>query len=165
MLDAFTTWLAATSLSQFVANSSWVWPAGEVLHFIGLSVLLGVAGLFDLRLMGFFRSVSVDVVHRLMPWAMGAFAVNLATGALFIIGTPGQYAHNPAFYLKMASLGLAGLNAVIFESGVGKRALAVPADGEVPGAARAIGAVSLLSWLSVLYWGRMLAFIGDGGAF
>jgi hypothetical protein len=32
---------------------------------------------------------------------------------------------------------------------------------EPPAAARLVGALSLFAWLGVLYWGRMLPFIGD----
>ena len=36
------------------------------------------------------------------------------------------------------------------------------ADGaDTPLGAKIIGAVSLISWLGVLYWGRMLPFIGN----
>ena len=51
----FVQWLRATSVSQWINQSTWIWPFCESLHFIGLSLLLGVTGFFDLRLMGFFR--------------------------------------------------------------------------------------------------------------
>ncbi len=165
MLHAVATWLAGTSLSAFIANSAWIWPAAEIVHFIGLALLLGVAGLFDLRLLGAFRELPVARLHVLMPWAMAGFALNLVTGTLFVVGTPQQYVDNPAFYLKMLFVGLAGANAVLFERVVGREALAVEAGGRTPLVARVIAGASLGSWLLVLYWGRMLAFTGSGGAF
>jgi len=32
-------------------TSPWAWPVFESLHFIGMSVLIGTVGLFDLRLL------------------------------------------------------------------------------------------------------------------
>ena len=40
-----------------VRRSVWGWPVLESLHFIGMSVLIGTIGLFDLRLLGFARGV------------------------------------------------------------------------------------------------------------
>lgn len=160
-VTAIATWASQTSLSSFVMNDPRVWPTLEILHFIGLSLLIGIAGLFDLRLIGFFRSLPVAAVHKLMPWAIAGFLLNLASGLLFFVGTPFQYVDNPAFYYKMGFVLLAGINALLFEKLVSRRTLSVEAGALAPTTARLIGAASLFSWLSVLYWGRMLAFFGD----
>jgi hypothetical protein len=165
MLHNLAIWLADTRASAFIANSSWVWPAAEIVHFIGLSLLLGIAGLFDLRLIGFFRGLPVGRLHDLMPWAIAGFALNLATGLLFVVGMPAQYVDNPAFHFKVAFIGMAGLNAVVFERFLSRRVLDTGPGESAPVAARVIGAASLASWLLVLYCGRVLAFIGPGGAF
>lgn len=57
---------------------------------MGLSVLVGITGFFDLRLMGFFRRVSVEAARALMPFALVGFAVNVATGLVFLTGLPEQ---------------------------------------------------------------------------
>ena len=63
--------------------------------------------------------------------------------------------------VKVGFLGLAGLNAAIFERSVGPRMAALGQGEATPIAARFIGVVSLCAWLGVLYWGRMLPFIGN----
>lgn len=162
MLDAFANWLSATNASAIVGGSDWIWPAAEVLHFIGLSLLLGVTGVFDLRLLGLFRGLPIGGLHRMMPWATLGFAINLVTGALFVVGKPLQYVGNEAFYFKMLFIAVAGANALAFELLVGPKALDVGAGGLAPAGARAIAAASLAAWVLVLHCGRMLAFIGDG---
>lgn len=153
--------LRETALSLMIRESQWFWPICESIHFVGLALVLGIAGLFDFRLMGFVRHLSVASVKSLMPWAMVGFVLNLFTGAAFLIGAPDQYVTNPAWWAKVAALVLAGANAGIFESTMGGAALAIPAGGDTTGGMKAVGAVSLLSWLGVLYWGRMLPFIGS----
>ena len=59
MKEAIVDWLKATSLSQVISMSPVLWPVMEMLHFIGLALLIGGAGLIDLRLMGFLKSVPV----------------------------------------------------------------------------------------------------------
>ena len=39
--------------------------------------------------------------------------------------------------------------------------MSLEADHQTPPAFRIAGAVSLLSWFLVMYWGRMLAFVGN----
>ena len=52
------TTLKATTLSHWMIQLTWLWPLCETLHFVGLALLIGVVGLLDLRLLGFFRRAS-----------------------------------------------------------------------------------------------------------
>jgi hypothetical protein len=160
-MDAFVAWLQTTALSQAIVFNLWIWPACESLHFAGLTLVLGIVGFFDLRLMGFFPRVPLAAARDLMPFAVLGFLVNLTTGAVFLIGHPEQFLYNIAWWFKVGSLILAGLNALFFEMVVGPRTMAIGPGEGTPASAKIVGAVSLISWLSVLYWGRMLPFIGD----
>src|SRR5688572_28650221 len=107
-MDTFIQWLQATPLSLWINQSTWIWPACETLHFIGLSLLHGVTGFFDLRLIDFFKRVPVAAAKDLMPLALFGFAINAATGVVFLIGLPGQYLHNRIWWFKAGFLLLAG---------------------------------------------------------
>lgn len=161
MMDALVAWLQATSLSKAIVFDTWIWPIAETLHFIGLALLLGIVGFFDLRLMGFFRRISLVGAHDLVPVAIGGFGLNVVTGIVFLIGHPEQYVHNVAWWWKVGCLFVAGANAVLFEVGIGARTMALGPGEDTPLAAKVIGAVSLVAWFGVLFWGRMLPFIGD----
>jgi hypothetical protein len=161
LLDPFVLWLQSTPLSLWINQSTWVWPLCETLHFIGLSLLLGVTGFFDLRLIGFFKRVPVAAAKDLMPLAVMGFAINAATGVVFLIGLPGQYVHNRIWWFKAGFILLAGMNALLYETRWSARVLALAPGADTPGGVKLIGAVSLASWLAVLYCGRMLPFLGD----
>ena len=143
-----------------MTGSTWAWPLCETLHFVGLALLIGVVGMLDLRLLGRLRHLSYAAVHSLIPWGILGFVINLVTGVLFFVGAPDQYLDNVAWWYKLAFLGVAGLNVLYFETTQAKRALAIGRGDDTPRAFKVIGAVSLLSWFMVLYWGRMLPFIG-----
>lgn len=160
-MQMFIQWVAATPVSVWINQSTWIWPFCETLHFIGLSLLLGVTGFFDLRLMGFFRRVSIAAARELMPLALIGFAMNAVTGVVFLTGLPAQYAHNRIWWYKFGFLTLAGLNALLYETRLAKRVLALEPGADTPVAVKLIGLVSLVSWLAVLYCGRMLPFLGD----
>jgi len=160
-MNGFAAWLESTALSRTIVEYPWIWPLCEIIHFIGLTLVIGIAGFFDLRLMGFMKRVPVAAARDLMPLAIAGFVMNFATGATFFIGKPDQYVNNVAWWAKVFCLVLAGLNAMFFETTIGVRTLTLAAGADTPRAAKIVGAVSLASWLGVLYWGRMLPYIGN----
>ena len=160
-MAAFVDWLQGTSLSQAMSMSPVLWPVCEMLHFIGLALLIGGAGLIDLRLMGAMQSVPLRAVMQVRKWAVLGIVINVITGVLFFIGAPGQYIYNRAWYFKLLFLAVAIANIVIFETKQGARVLALSAGEQMPTSFKIAGAVSMGSWLLVLYFGRMLPFIGN----
>ena len=66
----------------------WVWPTCETLHFIGMALLMGVVGVIDLRMLGVMKSLSFAPLHRLLPWGIAGFVINLTTGLMFLPEIP-----------------------------------------------------------------------------
>jgi hypothetical protein len=139
-------------------NSKWGWPIAESLHFIGLALLIGSVGVFDLRLIGVGRSIAVGDLHRLIPWGIAGFALNVCTGVLFFVTAPDQYLYNPAFQLKAMCIALAGVNIAVFYTTAFAQVRTLPVAAQVPLAARVMAGVSLLSWIGVITFGRLLTF-------
>ena len=157
----FASWLHHTPVSLVLQNQvRWLWPLCETLHFAGLALLLGVVGMFDLRLLGLMRRVPINVVQDFLPWALLGFSINLVTGLVFVVSEPAQYFGNPTWWLKVAFLTVSGLNALLFQVMFASGAGALPAGEDTPASFKIIGAVSLVSWFGVLWAGRMLPFIG-----
>jgi uncharacterized membrane protein len=147
------------SLKSFVLDVPWVWPASETLHFIGLCLSLGVVLLLNLRMLGMMRPLSFAVLHRLLPWGMLGFGINLITGMLFFIATSNQYTQNPAFQWKMGFMLVAGCNVLYFT--VFDEAWRVGPGDDAPLRTKVLAASTIFLWLGVLYFGRMLPYLGD----
>ena len=160
-MGSFASWVSRTSLSMALQHQEgWLWPFCETLHFIGLSLLLGIAGFFDLRLLGVMKRIPIRAVWQFMPWAIFGFSINLFTGLIFLVAEPRQYAENISWWLKVLCLTLAGLNALVFQTTLSQRVLALkPGEGS-PTKLKLVGAVSLITWLGVLYFGRLMPFWG-----
>ena len=160
-LQSFGRWLEGTDLSHAITRSPWIWPGGEALHFVGLALLFGVVGALDLRMLGMAKRLPLAVLHRLVPWATFGFGLCLVTGVTFFVGEPLQYIENGVFWLKLLFIALAGLNVLAFYGTGVYRAVEHLGPGEdAPQSAKAIAALSLVLWLGVMFWGRMLPFIG-----
>jgi hypothetical protein len=160
-LETFAVWLRATGISEAIRAIPWLWPVCEIIHFVGLCLLVGVVGFFDLRLLGVFRRVPLSAAWSLVPWGKFGFALAATTGVTFFIGAPDQYVNNVAFYRKVIFLLIAGANALLFEWAYGARVSADEMTGVAPGALKTIAVVSIVSWFFVIYWGRMLPFVGN----
>ncbi|MGB7218668.1 MAG: hypothetical protein WBD07_07655 [Vicinamibacterales bacterium] len=163
MLGAFAYWIHATALGRAAGGGvPWLGPACLTLHFVGLALLIGCVGAFDLRLLGVARGLPVGPLRGLMPWAVLGFSINLATGLILFAGNPFQYIDNLAFWLKMLFIVLAGINAVLYYlTGLRRRVELLAAGQHAPVLAKVFAAASLFLWVGVIYWGRMLLIIGN----
>ncbi len=160
----FVTWLRMTSVSEaFRAPQAWLWPLFESIHFLGLALVLGVAGFFDLRLLGFMKRIPLWKAAEFLPLATVGVALNVVTGAYFYVSEPFQYSFNIAWWYKLAAIVIAGANALFFQFALRSKVAAVGDGGETPKSLKLVGAISLLAWLNVLFWGRMLPYWNPPG--
>lgn len=163
LVESFSRWIHGTRLSWAVRGGyPWLWPAFETLHFVGMALLIGIVGLLDLRMLGLVKGLPLKPLNRLLPWGIFGFAINLTTGFMFFAGDPFQYIHNAVFWFKMAFVVLAGINVGAFYlTGISRRVDSVQGGEDVPTSAKLVAATSLFLWIGVMYWGRMLPFLGD----
>ena len=153
-VEAIAAFGRASGIHAFM-NTAWGWPAIEIVHFLALAVLLGTVGLFDLRVLGLARAIPMPALHRLVPFGVAAFAVNVVTGTMFFVSAPDQYMFNPAFRLKAACLAIAGLNVAVFYSAFARSL----AHGAEPSrAVKVVAAVSLAAWTGVIVFGRLITY-------
>ena len=139
-------------------NSKWGWPIAEIIHFFGLCLLIGTVGMFDLRMMGVARGVTMKELHRLVPFGIAGYAMCVVTGLLFVVTAPGQYLYNPAMQSKIVLMMIAGVNMAVFYGTAAAAVSVTGADDLPPIRARVIGFVSLACWLGVIVGGRLVTF-------
>jgi len=158
-LDTDPPFLSANQIGLFLTDRVWVWPAFESLHFIGMWLIFGIVLIANLRLLGWMKTWSFPDVHRLLPWAALGFAVNTITGMVFLTASPGMYADNPSFLWKIGFLMIAGLSLLYTTAFEGP--WWVGSGQNAPVRVKAVAATAILSWIGVMYFGRMLPFIGN----
>jgi len=149
----------ARTVGTFVTEVRWMWPTCETLHFVGLCLLFGVALVVDVRMLGLLRSVPYAALHKLLPWGILGFGLNLVTGMLFFVGDPAQYTQNIAFQWKLALILLAGINVLYFT--VFDAPWALKPGDDAPFAAKFAAGSAIVLVVGVMYFGRMLPFLGN----
>lgn len=153
------SWLTAESIALFTSGNTWVWPTAEALHFFGLWLLFGPLVIINLRLLGVLKGMSFAAVHRLMPWSLLGLFINIVTGMMFLIAAPSQYVDNISFFWKIGLLLLAGVNLLYLTVFDGP--WEVTDGASAPMRVKAVAGSALVLWIGVMYFGRMLPFIGN----
>jgi Family of unknown function (DUF6644) len=156
----FCQWLADTPGSIALHESLFMYPLVESAHVLTLCLFLGMAVLFDLRLLGLtMTSVPISAIkRRLGPWMVAGFVVMVVTGTLLFYAIPVRSYQSIWFRAKAVALVLAGLNAFVFHSGIDRRLAEWDLDVKTPPAARRAGATSLVLWAVIVVAGRMIAY-------
>ena len=156
----FCQWLAATSGSIALHESLYMYPLVESTHVLTLCLFLGMAVMFDLRLLGLtLRGVPItDIKRRLGPWMVAGFVVMVITGALLFYAIPVRSYQSVFFRVKVVALALSGLNAFVFHATIDRKVAQWDLAPVAPPAARRAGAASLALWAVVVVTGRMIAY-------
>ena len=165
MESFFRYWLRWPALEVFM-NTPWAWPLCETLHFIGLCLLIGIVGSFDLRLLGVAKGLPLAALKRLLPWGVFGFVLCLITGGLFVGGIGANLVGDNAFdvimrdiylQLKLIFIFLAGINVLAFYLTGSARAVDALGPGDdAPPLAKVIAGASLFLWIGVVVFGRLI---------
>lgn len=149
----------ALPFARAMRESLWLYPAVEVVHIVGFVVLVGSVLMFDLRVLGLNKQLSVRALARhLLPWSWAALVLIVPTGFLMFTAHANDFLANKAFQLKMALLMTAGLNAIAFHTGPYQSVKDWDCGVPAPLAAKASVAASIVLWLAVIACGRLLAY-------
>ncbi|NJN40191.1 MAG: hypothetical protein HC807_04120 [Gammaproteobacteria bacterium] len=152
--------LEASGLAREMREALWLYPAVEIVHIVGLAILVGSIAMFDLRVLGVARSLPVRAVARfLLPWTIGSLVLIVPTGLAMFATHASDFIGNPAFITKMVLLLIAGTNAALFHVGVYQRAAMWDTVVRAPALAQLQAVVSLLLWVGVISCGRLIAYL------
>lgn len=141
-------------MDAFAALQShpWAYPALEVVHIVGIALLLGNLVALEVRVWGGARTLPPAALARLaLTLAVIGFGLAATSGLLMFASQAGELLANRAFVLKMGLLALAGCNAAWFH---GRAALA-----KLDALARLQMLVSTLIWLGAVVCGRWIAYL------
>lgn len=154
-LESFAAWLSETPLSIALTDSELAFPAIESLHVIALTLVVGSIAIVDLRLIGVASKTRdpADLIRSILPITWTAFAVALVTGLLLFSANPVSYTANFYFLGKLALLGVAGLNMLLFHIFSHRH---LQTHGAI--APKISGAASLLLWVTIVAFGRWIGF-------
>ena len=136
----------------FLRESAWAYPILEIVHIVGIALLLGNLILFEARVLGAGRAIDLTALARLaLPLSVLGFTLAAMSGLSMFATQALELLANPAFKWKMLLLAIAGGNAAWFH-----------ARGSLKlndGVARLQVVASFFIWIGVLSCGRLIAYV------
>ena len=159
------TFLQLAFVEYLIGAYRWAWPLSEILHFIGLTLLVGIVAIFDLRLLGVAKRMPVASLRKLLPWSVLGFGLCVFTGLFFVTGLWANVKIHPVealvidhfLQVKLTFIALAGINLLALNTSSMSRAVDGLGPGDdAPPLAKFIAAASLFLWVGVIYWGRLI---------
>ena len=141
-----------TYLGETIRHSAALIATLEIVHLIGLALLLGTILMVDLSLLGL--GIPKHPVSRIAPelhnWTLAGLAIMLVSGPLILLSEAVKCYKTPAFWIKMALLAIA----VFFHFTIHRRVtLAEPPAPR----ARLVASFSLALWFGVAMAGKAIA--------
>jgi hypothetical protein len=153
-LLAFSEYVQSSYIGQTIRHSAALIALLEIVHLIGLALLLGTVLMVDLSLLGFgIGSQPVARIAReLRNWTMAGLAILLASGPLIFVSEAVKCSKTPVFWIKMALLAIA----VTFHFTTHRRVVQAvpPAAAAEP---KIVAVLSLASWFGVALAAKAIA--------
>ena len=138
-------------MTGWILGHPWAYPLLEVVHIVGIALLVGNLVLLELRIWGAAPALPLVPLARLaLPVALLGFGLIGASGLLMFAEQAGELLANRAFVLKMLLVMAAGANAAAFHARGGLQ--------RQDGLARAQTVLSLGLWIAVIICGRWIAY-------
>ena len=161
MIQEFSDWLAATSLSQLFAGLGWFVPTVQTVHILSIAVVVTTLGMLDFRLLRLIRTGPplATLAGNFIPWTWRALIVLLVSGILLIITEPNRELMNDAFRLKMLLVAMLVVLTFVFQRATTREPgywNASPARRRLGGA---LGVASLVLCVSIVAAGRLIAYV------
>jgi hypothetical protein len=154
-------WLQGSALGHAMRESGvWTYGIVNLIHILGVASLFGAVLVLDLRLLGFWRSISLAAITTpTVPIATTGFCVAATSGLGLLATKATEYVGNPFIYIKFSAIALGLLNVIILNflsawKTHKMRALSTREQSQLA----TVGGISLFCWLTAITAGRMIGY-------
>jgi len=152
-------WIENTVLATYIRQSLWLYPGLEIVHILGIAILVGAAFMFDLRLLGFSKKLPIEALgNHLLSWSKRGLWLIIPSGLLMFITNAETLGFSWVFWAKMALIVMGGFNALFFHRFFRNSRHSWDQNVSSPPLAQTNACLSIIIWISVIACGRLLAY-------
>lgn len=149
--------LEHSALGAWARGSEAAYPLANLVHLLGLVMLVGAIGVVDLRFIGLFRRLPAGpLAQGLIPVAASGLVLMIASGFVMFSADSVALSRSAVFRWKLGAIAAALANLAAFH--VMARGRIADWGPRTPVAARAAAAASLALWLTAAALGRLIAY-------
>lgn len=153
------TWIESTPLALWVGESLWGYPISLTAHSVGMAIMVGIVAMVDLRVAGFFPSLSLTSMRTAIKIAWWGFLVNVISGLALYTSQASYFTFHTAFIIKIIAIILAAINAYMLQKMLAKNSVNWDAGEVIPSKAKQLAIFSLLLWTIAVIAGRLIAYV------
>jgi hypothetical protein len=154
----FLEWLAQSSLGVWVSESGYAYYLLLAGHAIGMTIVVGTAFMLSARVLGFRKSVPIDIFDRLFQLAWMGFGLNALTGVVLFAANGKNLVQNAPFLWKLTFIALGGIALWFLAGAVERDQPRLAATGEASGQAKVFATITLACWTAAIIAGRIIAY-------
>jgi hypothetical protein len=157
----FMTWLEMSALGIAMRETGvWTYALVNLAHIFGISLLFGAIVVLDLRLLGVWGKIPLDLMAKPTTIVAGTgFVVAMISGPALLATKATEYVGNPFLPIKLIAIVLGIVNLIILHRLPAWKERANPEMGAAKRRQLAFaGSASLAFWIVVISAARMIAY-------
>ena len=164
-IQSFMQLLQDMGWATELRESALMYPIILSTHMMGMALFGGMIAMTDLRILGIAMKSRpmADVHNQLRPYKHLGLTIVVLCGASLAWSKAAIYWPNPFFRMKLATLGLVALHALVFRGPVYKKLGEMDKFGKSTGAAKLAAIISLLLWINLVGAGRWIGYWEPSG--
>jgi hypothetical protein len=142
--------ISQTALVRWAAESDWGYPIVLTAHAIGMSLVVGILLMFDLRVLGVAARIPFSAIRAYFRVAWIGLVINACSGTLLFFINYTAFLHNTAFITKLSLLVLAGIGTAWLSREV--------SDDGPSRRAYTLAVICVLLWFGAIIAGRIVGY-------
>lgn len=126
-------------------------------HAVGLSIVVGMTIVVDLRLLNAFRRIRIDSLGGLLKLGGLGFVINACSGMALFSSQATEFIESTAFLLKISMIVVAVFISSVLFARLNKSGLRA-AENRVSNGTKILASVSIAVWAGAVIAGRLVAY-------
>jgi len=155
----FLSTIEHSALSTWVREGSsfWAYPGILFMHTMGVSIVVGMIAMIDLRVLGFAPTLPVLPLERYFPIIWMGFWVSAISGTMLLAADATTKVVNPVFDVKMILIALG-----VVDLSLMRRVVFHAPDATVarPMLGKLLAVASLVIWFGAAAAGSLMPYLG-----
>ena len=145
--------IEASGFGQTARSSLWLYPAANIAHVLGATLLVGAILVFDILILRRRYATAQAIAGTALPVAAAGLVLILLGASVLFAAETSALVRNPVFLIKMALAAIALANIALYH--LSRRRTV---EG-VPSRAPAHAALSAILWIAIVIAGRYIAYV------
>ena len=154
-------WLEMSGLGIAMRETGvWTYAIVNLTHIFGISLLFGAIVLLDLRLLGVWSQIPLDLMAKPTTVVAGTgFTIAILTGPALLATKATEYVGNPFLPIKLVAIVLGVINLIVLHNLAAWKERADPQMSAAKQRHLAFaGTASLACWIVVISAARLIAY-------